>query len=55
MEATTITTTMCMCTNFTYREASISFLLFELTMIYKICHDCRDMKKDNERWKLTIL
>ena len=50
----TFTTTECIHDNYTYRKARVNFYLFELTMLYKVCHKCSKITRTQKRWKIEI-
>jgi len=57
MRATTITTftsTECEHKTFTYRKARVNLYLFDLTMLYKVCHDCNKIIRTQRKWKIEI-
>jgi len=48
------TTDDCSHDNYTFRKVTVNFYLFELTMLFKVCHKCHKLLKDHKKWKIKI-
>jgi len=48
------TTDNCLHENYTFRNVTVNFYLFELTMLFKVCHNCHKLIKDHKKWKIKI-
>ncbi len=51
---TTFTSIDCKHKTFTYIKERVNFYLFDLTMLYKVCHDCNKIIRTQKRWKIQI-
>ena len=43
--------TKCKHETFTYRRVIINFYLFEMFMVYEVCHKCQKLTKTQKYWK----
>lgn len=50
----TFTSTECSHENYTYRKARVNLYLFQLTMLYEVCHKCSKITRTQKRWKIEI-
>ena len=48
------TTDNCSHDNCTFRKVAVNFYLFELTMLFKVCHRCHKLIKAHNKWKIKI-
>lgn len=54
VETITFTVNPCDHKKFTYRKVIVNFYLFEITMVYKVCHDCHALIKTQKKWKINL-
>lgn len=47
-------TNNCLHETYTFRKVRINLCLFELSMIFKVCHKCHELIKDHNKWIIKL-